>query len=68
MMPMTVPKRPMKGAALPVVARKLSPRSRRSSSSDPDQRMWRASASTWAASSFVASDLPAKRAMRFISL
>ena len=37
MMPITVPKRPMKGAELPVVARKESPRSRRSASRDAVQ-------------------------------
>ena len=35
MIPITVPKRPMNGAALPVVARKESPRSRRSPSREP---------------------------------
>ena len=37
MIPQTVPKRPMNGAALPVVARKPRPRSRRRVSRDPVQ-------------------------------
>ena len=44
MMPITVPNRPMNGAALPVVARKESPFSRRSPSRETVQAMWRASA------------------------
>jgi hypothetical protein len=43
MMPTTVPNSPMKGAALPVVARKEKPRSRRSPSRLLDQLTLRAS-------------------------